>query len=119
MGIFGEILVKMLWNRWILKIFKLRVAQKILKKITIKLENYENFLKFLKKGKNVGEIWWFWWVEFFWVIFLVKCGEMGGLTYFFLAHSEENFEKVTVKGGEIGDFFEWNRWKKLWKDFVK
>ena len=33
-------------------------------------------------------------------------GEMGGLTNFFLACSAENFEKVTVKGGEIGDFFE-------------
>ena len=45
-------------------------------------------------------------MEIFGVIFLVKCGEMGNLTIFFLARSAENFEKVTVKGGEIGDFFE-------------
>ena len=44
-------------------------------------------------------------MENFWVIFLVKCGEMSGFTIISLAHSRENFEKVTVKGGEIGDFF--------------
>ena len=30
---------------------------------------------------------------------------MGGLEFFCLACSAENFEKVTVKGGEIWDFW--------------
>ena len=30
---------------------------------------------------------------------------MGGLEMFCLVRSTENFEKVIVKGGEIGDFF--------------
>ena len=49
----------------------------------------------------------------------MKCGEMGGLEMFCLALSAEKSEKVTVNVGEIVDFFQWNRWIKLWNDFVK
>ena len=36
---------------------------------------------------------------------MVKCCEMGGFKIMCSVRSAENFEKVTVKGGEIGDFF--------------
>ena len=44
-------------------------------------------------------------LTFFGIFFLVKFGEMGVLEFFCLARSAENVEKMTVKGGEIVDFF--------------